>query len=560
MEGRRRRGEGVESIWEKGDEERRRSIWERGKAWGPCVGPRWRGDFGWPKLASARWSLASRMAWPSAPNAEPKRPSSQIPTAQPDPMSCNLQGPPPPPPPAGFQKREESIQFKRSRLPPRLRHPIQQKIYPSPPLLLQAPMAEEPSPFDEVPAYLLHEITRHIPCKVDRLRALVVNRSWRTSLQALPPPPLPPQLPWLLRPSAGGPNFSCLLSGADELSVHRVRVPADLRHARYFGSYDGGWLFLASRQTSGHMLFNIRTEQCLFLPDTVPRPWSSDDFPMIMLAATVSSPPSRGTDDPCIGAAIVHCTPFITDSRQITFWRMGSHMAIPSIPPDHQFDVVSNQFVVEEMEDVIYHKGAFHFVTKLKNVFVCRLALHQADLVVDHREWLMFAPQDDLGYPRPVATARYLVESREQLLMVLKCTCNLPGWPPLVFSVFEMTHVQAPAGAPQYVWTPVPTLVGRMLFVGHGCSRSYELANFPGFQEGIYFLDDLQFYSVSRIVQYQEYLCFDNGKYTLGPPHVVSRCFWPDQVNSNYSSPVWLLPGGEDDANNAQAQVDVHMM
>uniref|UniRef100_A0A0E0L5X9 KIB1-4 beta-propeller domain-containing protein n=1 Tax=Oryza punctata TaxID=4537 RepID=A0A0E0L5X9_ORYPU len=420
-------------------------------------------------------------------------------------------------------------------------------------------MAEESSPFDEVPAYLLHEITRHIPCKVDRVRALVANRSWRTSLQALPPPPLPPQLPWLLRPSAGGPTFSCLLSGADEHSVHRVRVPADLRGARYFGSYDGGWLFLASGQTSGHMLFNIRTEQRLFLPDTVSRPWISDDFPMIMLAATVSSPPSD-TDEPCIGAAIVHCTPFITDARQITFWRMGSHMAIPSIPPEHPFDVVSNQFVVEEMEDVIYHKGAFHFVSKLKNVLVCRLALHQADLVVDHREWLVFAPQDDLGYPRPVATARYLVESREQLLMVLKCTCNLPGWPPLVFSVFEMTHVQAPAGAPQYAWAPVPALVGRMLFVGHGCSRSYELANFPGFQEGIYFLDDLQFYDVSRIIQYQEYLCFDNGKYTSGPPLVVSRCFWPDQVNSNYSSPVWLLPGGEDADNNAQAQDDVDML
>uniref|UniRef100_A0A0E0HIN5 F-box domain-containing protein n=1 Tax=Oryza nivara TaxID=4536 RepID=A0A0E0HIN5_ORYNI len=90
-------------------------------------------------------------------------------------------------------------------------------------------MEEESSPFDEVPAYVLYEIAHHIPCKVDRVRALVVNCSWRTSLQALPPPPLPPQLPWLLRPSAGGPTFSFLLSGADELSVHRVRVPADLR-------------------------------------------------------------------------------------------------------------------------------------------------------------------------------------------------------------------------------------------------------------------------------------------------------------------------------------------
>uniref|UniRef100_J3M9W7 F-box domain-containing protein n=1 Tax=Oryza brachyantha TaxID=4533 RepID=J3M9W7_ORYBR len=96
-----------------------------------------------------------------------------------------------------------------------------------------------PSSWNELPANLLYEITRRIPCKADRVRMLTVSRSWRTSLREPPVRPLTPQLPWLLRPSTGGPTFSCLLSGADEGSVHRFRVPDDLRAAGYFGSYEG---------------------------------------------------------------------------------------------------------------------------------------------------------------------------------------------------------------------------------------------------------------------------------------------------------------------------------
>uniref|UniRef100_A0A0D9WJX7 F-box domain-containing protein n=1 Tax=Leersia perrieri TaxID=77586 RepID=A0A0D9WJX7_9ORYZ len=422
-------------------------------------------------------------------------------------------------------------------------------------------MEEESRNWDELPAYVLYEITSHLPCNADRVRTRVVSKSWRSSLRHLEAPPLPPQLPWLLRPSAVGPTFCCLISGADEHSVHRLRVPGDdLRAARYFGSYDGGWLFLAFGRHFGHTIVNLRTGARFRLPDIIPRPMGLDDFPMIMLAATLSSPPSDRAEDRCFGAAIIHSSPFITDSRDIAFWRMGDFRTTSIIPADEPFDVVSGKFVKEEMEDVIYYNEAFYFLSKLRNILVCRPALQQGDHLRVHDEWMRFVPQDDLGYyryHRPVSIARYLVESRGQLLMVLKGKCSVPGLPQLLFSVFRITHdPQAPAGAPPFSWTMMPALDGRMLFVGHGCSRSYELAVFPGFKEGIYFLDDLQFYDVRRIIQYQEYLCFDNGKYTWGMPPYISRCFWPDQVMSNYSSPVWLLPGGEDTGNNAEAQID----
>ncbi|XP_015692705.2 uncharacterized protein LOC102713550 [Oryza brachyantha] len=362
---------------------------------------------------------------------------------------------------------------------------------------------------------------------------LAVSRSWRTSLREPPVRPLPPQLPWLLRPSAGGPTFSCLLSGADEDSVHRFRVPGDLRAARYFGSYDGGWLFLAYGQNLGHTLVNLCNGRRFRLPDVVPWPTKAKEFPVIMLAATLSSPPSY-TDDRCFGAAIVHCSPYMSGARHMTFWIMGDRLARLTIHPEIVYGL-SDMFY-EEMEDVIYHNGAFCFLSILENVLVCTPVLHQGDLQIQE-EWLRFFRQDDGCSDRPVALARYLVESRGQLLMVLKRKCDLAGWPPLVFSVFQMMRDQQVA-----VWIPVVRLEGRMLFVGHGCSRCYEVDAFPGFQEGIYFLDDLHFYDVSRILRCQEYLCHDNGKYTLGQPPVVSRCFWPDQVMSNYSSPVWLLP------------------
>uniref|UniRef100_A0A0E0L5X8 KIB1-4 beta-propeller domain-containing protein n=1 Tax=Oryza punctata TaxID=4537 RepID=A0A0E0L5X8_ORYPU len=216
-----------------------------------------------------------------------------------------------------------------------------------------------------------------------------------------------------------------------------------------------------------------------------------------MLAATVSSPPSD-TDDTCFGAAIIHSSPNIYGRRDITFWLMGSRTAMASITPDPRF-TRSRFFQDQEMEDHI----AEHFV--------CKPTLHQGALRV-REEWRRFMPQHN---PRPTA-ARYHVQSREQLLMVVKShepmTSSSPAW----MSPDPPAHDGVGGPGYPWAWTPVSTLPGRMLFVGRGCSRSYEVAAFPGFQEGIYFLDDEDSYDVPRIVQRRTLLCLNNGKWSAG--------------------------------------------
>ncbi|KAF0907921.1 hypothetical protein E2562_022309 [Oryza meyeriana var. granulata] len=253
---------------------------------------------------------------------------------------------------------------------------------------------------------------------------------------------LPPQLTWLLHPSTSGPTLSCFLGGGgDDLSINRTRVLANLRAARFFRSYDGGWLFLTSRWTSVNMVLNLRSACRVHLPEIFPSP-SRGAFGMIMSVATLSSPLHA---DGCFSTTIIDQYAW-SNSRHITFWRIGHDLAMPSIPPRHPCSRLHG------MEDVIYHNGAFHFLA-VWNLLVCTPELHQ-------------------GAPLP----------------------------PLAFRVFQMMHLKASVSVADDIWSEVPVLDGKMLFVKRGTSRSYEVADFCGFQEGIYFFDDQCFYTVHRII------------------------------------------------------------
>ncbi|RLM58187.1 uncharacterized protein C2845_PM18G03890 [Panicum miliaceum] len=95
-----------------------------------------------------------------------------------------------------------------------------------------------------------------------------------------------------------------------------------------------------------------------------------------------------------------------------------------------------------------------------------------------------------------------------------------------------------------FAWSELHALDGRVLFVGHGCSRSYEARQYPpDFKDGIYFLDDGEFYDAAVIFgigngNQRRYPCSDNGKWSDGH---VQRCF-PRPDPSDHSAPVWLLP------------------
>ncbi|KAM0843093.1 hypothetical protein ACQ4PT_057939 [Festuca glaucescens] len=126
----------------------------------------------------------------------------------------------------------------------------------------------------DLPADVLTEIARHLPCPVDRLDMSRTCHDWWFAVQRPPPPR---QLPWLLLPdTTTSPvrwlgktrrvSFYCILGNGD---THNLRIGEDTSNARFFGTYDGGWLMLARGQTDRHMLLNLHTDRRLFLPDHV---------------------------------------------------------------------------------------------------------------------------------------------------------------------------------------------------------------------------------------------------------------------------------------------------
>uniref|UniRef100_A0A0E0LM56 F-box domain-containing protein n=1 Tax=Oryza punctata TaxID=4537 RepID=A0A0E0LM56_ORYPU len=287
-------------------------------------------------------------------------------------------------------------------------------------------------PFD-----LLCEITRRIPCEVDRVSLQRVCRSWRAfamELEALPlslPPPS--KLPWLLLPSSVEPNSSCLLSGINDIGrVHRVRVPDDLLSAR-----------------------------------------------------------------------------------------------------------------LHELEDVIYYDNSFCFLSGWDLVIVVP-ALDHGELILHRERRLLRRPEHTYQLTpqrfQLQAASQYLVESRGELLLVIKKNPKARS----MFTVFKMTETDGNGvdGAIRYRWSDVTSLDGRMLFVGHGCFRSYEATDFPGFQEGIYFLDDQWFFQY-RIDSINQMLRSRRSDNIMAGTHQDrlpwSRCFPLEHDTCGYSSPIWLL-------------------
>ncbi|RCV16473.1 hypothetical protein SETIT_3G141100v2 [Setaria italica] len=381
----------------------------------------------------------------------------------------------------------------------------------------------------DLPADLVAEIARRVPCLTDRVRAARACRTW---LEGALKDPCPLKIPWLLLPADALPpdairraSFFCVLCNR----AHRVAVPNDMGGARFFGAYPGGWLFLAYGQSCRHGLINLRTHESLYLPDnavTFDESASNRNHPMLIRAATLSAPPAPL--EGCVAAAIVtDLTPdYFFDPVHITLWRMGSRLGSTMF----QFDA----------EDVIYHNGAFHFLSQHGDLLICRPEFQDEAPLERLQVRREYHPMVGVGFVLN-AGACYLVECRGELLMVMRVQPHQDVTSQ--FKVYRMTQDQAQdADQAFYRWTELPALDGRMLFIGRGCSRSFEAAHFPGSQEGIYFFDDGNFYSAPIICvgdKPPQYGCCKNGVWSGPPDHV--RYWFPEQRPSTYSSPVWFL-------------------
>ncbi|KAL5214088.1 hypothetical protein ABZP36_003240 [Zizania latifolia] len=390
-------------------------------------------------------------------------------------------------------------------------------------------------------ANVLRRIHRSLSCLVDRHRMGQVCRAWRAAVAPQQHPPQRP-LPWILVPSADGPSFSCALGGC---ATHDFRVPLDGLEARYFGAYDGGWLFAAFGQTYDHAIVNLRTKNAFEIPDYTDRraPGKFADKDIVMLATTLSSPPEH---EDCIGAAIISFWPPKVDPHAHVFWRMG-HRAAAVMPTATDQGIGGTA-----LQDVIHHNGAFYFLTRQENLHVFAVSeFHQDDdgelkMAPMKIRWLNGAHDY-----RSNVVVRYLVESRGRLLMVARLVHYPLPVPPKTwaFRVFEMVELPQEdvtgSEETQYAWNELASLDGRILFLARGCSRCYEVADYPGleFSDGIYFLDDGRLHDDGKMLRNATYPCIDSGKW-LAAANAVPRVdnFLPEQRPSKYSPPAWLLP------------------
>jgi hypothetical protein len=293
---------------------------------------------------------------------------------------------------------------------------------------------------------------------------------------------MPDPLPWILLPSsdAASANICCVVDG--HALNHRVSVA---QGARFFGADDGGWLFFALHQTHGHALLNLRTRHPELTTRAIPDQLSIWDAPrlenMTLLAATLSAPPDE--EQLCFGSAIVIPWRFVSGPREVVFWRMGDTVAVDAGQVPHPHPCF-------HVEDLVYYHGAFYFLTRGEHFRVYKPSLGEdgsiklnADIIV----WFQPRQQEDGEH----VVARYIVQSREKLLMVVRLGDPDSLVPTKSFKVYETEEVEK-GGNAFYLWKQLDTLDDRVFFVGRGCSRAFGVPPYMrfGVNEGVYFLDD----------------------------------------------------------------------
>ncbi|AQK86601.1 uncharacterized protein LOC100274863 [Zea mays] len=369
---------------------------------------------------------------------------------------------------------------------------------------------------------LVTEIMNRAPCVIDRARMAAVCQAWLEAVARAEP--LTFQLPSLLLPPADVTGVYCYLSGFRDHNM----FPGP----RYFGSYDGGWFFLAYGQTRGHRLFNIRTGESYELPDGLADIFTNDIHSMVVLAATLSFPPHHPG---CAAAGIVTYQPDLDAPRQrhFAFWRPGDRMAVCDVVPAVPIEPGL------EPEDVVYYRDSFHFLTQGGHILVCSPIFDgEGHIPGALLELMRF--QEAWCTDEQFVRARYLVVSRGELLVVVRLAAHHHA-PTSSFKVFRVILKSKTCRFEEVA------LCGRMLFLGRGCSRSYEVSQYPGFKDSIFFLDDRSFYDDAEMmfggVNERQYPCNDIGRWSpegLLPSHV--EFYFPERVPSYNSPPAWLLP------------------
>lgn len=390
------------------------------------------------------------------------------------------------------------------------------------------PRAREPCcPWsDGLPPELLDIILRYLTCRADRIYFAAVCRTWRSAAQVHKAPPC--QLPCLLLPSPVTPSFVSLHSGA----TRRIYLPESVRAARLCGSHEGGWVALASDQWRGYAAVNLCSGAKVPLPDRLRIPsarWIDPacEHHMIIRTVTFSGTPST---EGCLAAA------HVSSASNIAFWRTGM---------DQHW--IACRRGVDVIQDIIYYKEGFHVLSNTEDVVVYTPKVSggwYAPLVMSRTSYLVEKRADykpDSLLPKSHSMSRYLVESRGKLLMVLRLFRPKRR---REFRIFEMNL--AGGGSESASWVELHALPGRVLLLGRGCSRAFEVSQFDRLPVGnIYYLDDTSFNLPLALSNGSRHSSTDMGveefHKTLNKMS-RPRCGIPRQFTAECSLPIWFMP------------------
>lgn len=196
----------------------------------------------------------------------------------------------------------------------------------------------------------------------------------------------------------------------------------------------------------------------------------------------------------------------------------------------------------------MYYRGCFYFITMGEDVVVYwPRCSPSGELEMNRLDYDMYERDDyqmDLGYVRGDGLMKYyLVESRDSVYMAVRYIFDNGGTE--YFRVF-LLNIMPPAARglpPRAAWVNLYSLDGRMLLLGRGCSRSFEAAQFDGFEDSIIYFPDDRFI-LEKTVDRRYYSFTDMGKYSVG----IDSLFEPWQpwppldrrpARSDNAPPIW---------------------
>lgn len=397
----------------------------------------------------------------------------------------------------------------------------------------------------ELPLDVIEKLLNHISCRGDWARLRCANKFWKAKVDGAK---RPMQLPWLILPSTTKPTYY----STDGQAVHRLRLPDSVRRAkRITGAHEGDWILLADDTKTPvnkieadekeailhrNQIYNLSTGRVIPLPQQMSSHGGRVDVEVRVgaIAGCLGSPNGfvvvaivRPLDSPFERAAYCNQSMELWDDCEY----IGGH---------RMEDAVGNYVPLDdELLDVVHRDGSFYLLTNDEEVVKLVFDRNQ---IVQPVSGLGVMLRDDLPANRFLVEQgqqiwRYLVPVQTGLLMVIR---YIVGRRTERIRVFKLEDKDD-----QLRWIEQDDLPGHKVFIGHGCSRCYEVGDEV---LSIYFYDDRE---ELRMPQY--YFRDDSGIATsleifpwpviMGESQIESVFMGESQIESvsERSPPAWWL-------------------